>query len=211
MSPATVGWGAQLDVDLRDVEPDNPHAIAPDEGEGPGLAARVHAAIAPRSVSASGLSDEHRAAARHAATAAAILALHRRDRIHYTEGPARWDGIANHRYARRGDFPRYADCSAFVTWCTYQGVRFYDLRDVVNGADWHAGFTGTMLTHGKRVVHDADLQLADAILYGQPGSTGAHTALYVGGGMVISHGSEPGPFFLPIDYRPDRLQARRYI
>ncbi len=29
--------------------------------------------------------------------------------------------------------------------------------------------------------------------------------------MVISHGSEPGPFYLAYDYRPDVLSIRRYI
>jgi cell wall-associated NlpC family hydrolase len=200
-----------LDVDLLDVEPDDPDAIAPDEGESPQLGVRTALTATASRASVSGLSDEHRTAARHAAVAAAVLALRQRDRVHYTQGPARWDGIANHRFARRGDFPRYADCSAFVTWCTYQGVRFYQLRDVVNGADWKAGYTGTMLSHGKAVQHAENYAYADAVLYGRPGTTGAHTALYVGGGMVISHGSEGGPYLLPIDYRPDRLAVHRYI
>ena len=29
--------------------------------------------------------------------------------------------------------------------------------------------------------------------------------------MVISHGSEPGPFYLAYSYRPDVLSIRRYI
>jgi hypothetical protein len=29
--------------------------------------------------------------------------------------------------------------------------------------------------------------------------------------MVISHGSEPGPFYLAYNYRPDVLSIRRYI
>lgn len=161
--------------------------------------------------SVSGLSEAHRTAARNAAVGAAMVALDKRDRVHYTQGPQRWDGIDNHRYARRGDFPRFADCSSFVTWCIYQGVRFYDLRDTVNGANWKAGFTGTILNHGKTVVHRESVRKADLVVYGAAGSTGRHVAICVGGGMVISHGSEGGPYFLPIDYRGDVQRISRHI
>lgn len=210
--PDNSEFGEALDSSLLGFPVDDPETIVPDVGEGPEPAlAILELEAEPLGVSASGLSAEHRAAAKSASVAAARVALEKRDRVHYTQDARRWDGIDNGRFARRGDFPRYADCSAFTTWCTYQGVRFYNLRDVVNGQNWLAGYTGTQLTHGKRVVHVSNLERGDFVLYGRPGSTGAHVALYVGGGLVISHGSEGGPYLLPYDYRSDVMQFRRYI
>jgi hypothetical protein len=162
------------------------------------------------SPSISGLSAAHRAAARARIGDAALLGYHKRDRIHYTQGPDRWDGIAHHRFASRGDFPREADCSAFYLWAFYQGVRYYKLRDVVNDEAWLAGWTGTMAKHGKVVHHDADILLGDAVLYGAFPSF-EHVAIALGPKHVISHGSEGGPYYLPIDYRNDRAQVRRYL
>jgi hypothetical protein len=52
------------------------------------------------------------------------------------------------------------------------------------------------------------------VIYGS-GPPGVHCAVVVdivnGIPMVISHGSEPGPFYLAYDYRSDVLQIRRYI
>lgn len=162
--------------------------------------------------SVSGLSVAHREVAKQRAVDAALLGLHHAPAIHYTQGAQRWEGIAHQLHAAKGQYPHYADCSAFVTWCLWNGLHLlYGCRDVVNGENWTAGFTGTLLTHGKRVAHETHWQKADAALYGQPGTNGEHTALYVGGGMVISHGSEQGPFLLPIRYRPDLLEVRRYV
>jgi hypothetical protein len=51
-------------------------------------------------------------------------------------------------------------------------------------------------------------------IYGS-GPPGVHCAVIVdmvnGTPMVISHGSEPGPFDLAYNYRSDVLQIRRYI
>jgi hypothetical protein len=45
-----------------------------------------------------------------------------------------------------------------------------------------------------------------------PGKHVAVVVKVVGGvPMVISHGSEAGPFYLAYNYRPDVLQIRRYI
>jgi hypothetical protein len=72
-----------------------------------------------------------------------------------------------------------------------------------------------MLNHGKRVVHLSNVIRGDCVLYGRPGSTGAHTAIIVGRlkgtPMVVSHGSEAGPFYLPYNYRSDIMSIRRYI
>jgi hypothetical protein len=66
------------------------------------------------------------------------------------------------------------------------------------------------LDHGISVLGKS-LERCDVVYYGVKGTTGKHEALYVGGGMVISNGSEPGPFKLPIRYRDDLMDIRRYI
>lgn len=140
---------------------------------------------------------------------AATLGLRHAPSIHYTQGTRRWQGINQHLLSKHGDYPKYADCSSFTTWCLWNALKVtYGVRDVVNGANWRAGFTGTMLTHGKRVR--LGLRRGDLVIYGR-GYPGAHVAIYIGGGMVISHGSEAGPLKLPLRYRRDVLQIRRYI
>lgn len=162
--------------------------------------------------SASGLSDRHRIEARTRAVNAAILGLAHAPEIHYTQDARRWQGIADTRYSAHGEFPNYADCSAFVTWCLWNGLWVpFRVRDTVNDQGWRAGYTGTMLEHGKRVVHPENMIRGDAVIYGVPGTTGRHTALYIGGGLVISHGSEGGPYKLRWNYRNDVQEIRRYI
>lgn len=159
--------------------------------------------------SVSGLSDQHRQQAKARAVQAAELALHHAPEVHYTQGGERWSGIDRKLVAAHGQFPKQVDCSAFVTWCLWNGLYVpFGVRDTVNAAHWKWGWTGTMLEHGKEVVHRDNVQLADAALYS---GHGGHTALCVGGGMVISMGSEAGPFLLPIDYRSDLVAIRRYI
>lgn len=134
--------------------------------------------------------------ARDVVTAAAMLGVRNKDQIHYTENaPARWEGIANGLIAAEGQFPHYADCSAFVTWCLWQALRFGP--DAVNGEDWKAGYTGTMMNHGK-VVDPRYAVRGDAVMYGNPVY---HTAIVVGRNngqlMVVSHGEETGPYLIP--------------
>jgi hypothetical protein len=165
--------------------------------------------------SASGLSRDQRIRCRDRAVQAAQLALAHAPQVHYTQGAKRWDGITKRRDARLGQFPTHADCSSFATWCLWNGlVLRFGLGDIVNGAGWRAGYTGTMLGHGKRVRHSANALRGDCVIYGS-GPPGQHVAIIVarqsGVPMVISHGSEPGPFYLRFDYRSDVLEIRRYI
>lgn len=167
--------------------------------------------------SVSGLGPARRIHARDRAVQAATLAYNHKDQVHYTQGGARWSGISNKLDASKGQYPKYADCSAFATWCIWNGLYLpYKARDTVNGAGWRAGYTGTMLSNGKQVHHLYNVQRADCVIYGH-GSPGEHTAIIVGRRksdnkpMVISHGSEAGPFYLPYDYRSDIMQIRRYI
>jgi hypothetical protein len=165
--------------------------------------------------SVSGLSAKHRAEARSRARSAAWLTYKHKEVVHYTQGPRRWEGIDKDFNARMGEFPKYADCSAFATWCIWNGLLIpFGVRDTVNAAAWKAGYTGTMLEHGKRVVHVTNALVADCVIYGPPGSDGEHTAIIVKPGrvpLVISHGSESGPYFLPYNYRSDIMVIRRYI
>lgn len=162
--------------------------------------------------SVSGLSLEHRKQARSRSVQAATLAFKRKDELFYTQKARRWDGIRLKKVASRGQIPRFADCSAFVTWCIWNGLWVpYQVRDTVNGARWLSGYTGTMLQHGKLVRDHSNIQWADAAIYGEPGTSGKHTALCVGGGQVISMGSDAGPYKLDINYRDDLMEVRRYI
>lgn len=135
--------------------------------------------------------------------------------IHYTQDAApRWEGMSKRLNARRGAFPKHADCSSFVTWCLFNGLELgFGVGDVVNGTGWTGGYTGTMRSHGLRVQHAANLLRGDVVHYG-PG-TGAHCTIVVGkqGGvpMVVSHGSEGGPYYVRYDYRDDVAEFRRYI
>lgn len=163
------------------------------------------------STSVSGLSADHRRHARYRTLQAAQLGLRHAEAIHYTQGAKRWSGINNHEVASHGEYAAYYDCSSFATWCLWNGLFVpYGVRDVVNGEGWRAGYTGTMLDHGKRVVHEYNIKIGDLALYGS-GPPGEHVAICIGGGKVISHGSEGGPYLLPLHYRSDLYQIRRYI
>jgi cell wall-associated NlpC family hydrolase len=165
-------------------------------------------------VSVSGLNRDLRVIARHLTTQAAMLGLRHADKIHYTQSAQRWEGIGQHKLAAAGDFPHQADCSSFASWCLWNGLHVpFDVPDVVNGYSWGAGFTGTMAAHGRRVKNPDNALRGDLVLYGSPPNY-SHVAIVVGRRhgrlMVVSHGSEPGPFLLPYDYRPV-AQIRRYI
>lgn len=159
-------------------------------------------------------SAHDRLAARRLAVAAARLGLHHAAALHYSQGVDRWEGIARRLRALHGQWPHHADCSSFVTWCLWTATRAWGLGDFANGLSWHAGYTGTLVHHGVPVTNGHYL-LADVALYGDPFGASGHTALLAGElhgvPMVISNGSEAGPFFLPLHYRPDLLVVRRMI
>jgi hypothetical protein len=161
--------------------------------------------------SVSGLSARHRARARQLVVRGAALLLANPAAVHYTQGAERWEGIARQLLIARGQYPEHGDCSSTATWLLWNALgRAYGVRDVVNGAHWRAGYTGTMLEHGKLVHHEGNVQVGDLAIYGR-GFPGEHVAVCLGGGVVFSHGSEAGPFKLPLHYRPDLMAIRRYI
>lgn len=159
-------------------------------------------------MSVSGLSPKHVKEAVDGVLQAAVLGYRRREQIGYTQGSGRWEGIDRRRNASKGEFPREADCSAFYTWCAWNGLYLRGGHsDIINGEHWDGGYTGTMLEHG---VHVNSPIPGDAIIYGSAWP-GEHTAVYTGGGLVVSHGSQAGPLLLPWRYRDDVLSIRRYI
>lgn len=166
-------------------------------------------------MSISGLKFSQRHIARERAVQAAMLGFHHASELHYTEGSQRWEGIDQKLIAAHGKFPKHADCSSFVTWCLWNGLEVpFKTGDLVNGTDWHSGWTGTMAEHGREVHHVNRAIRGDAVLYGA-NSPYLHTAIIVGHQngtpMVVSNGSENGPYLLPYNYRGDVGQIRRYI
>lgn len=89
---------------------------------------------------------------------------------YYTMGPMRWQGVkAIYGLVRvvHGTIPklRGGDCSSgYARWQLFalQQVLGRVPRDVVNGADWRAGNTGSIYRVCKRVTNP---QIGDAILY----------------------------------------------
>lgn len=161
----------------------------------------------------SGLSDEHAAHARKLIVKAARAMASNKSSVHYTQGTRRWEGIDRKLSISKGQIPLHGDCSSTVTWMLWDAMaRPYGVRDLVNGAAWRAGYTGSQYKRGKAVVHDKNLKIGDLIFYGdQGGGIPQHVCIYVGGGRVFSHGGEAGPFILGLDYRSDRRMSRRYI
>lgn len=95
----------------------------------------------------------------------------------------------------------YEDCSGFALWCMYVVFGYDAARARMGPLD---GWTGSMQQYGYRVSLSSLLP-GDMIFYNN------HVGLYVGHGMVVTHGHESGPFFVSMYYRTDIVEARRYI
>jgi cell wall-associated NlpC family hydrolase len=153
---------------------------------------------------------------------AAMLAVDHRTAIHYTMdrpfevqnqgGRARrWDGINAGRRSKNGQYPAFADCSSFLTWCYWDALGGPAAGpDILNGQSWKAGYTGSLITHGKKVP-ESNIRPGDLLLYGSSVGNTAHVTMFVSPGKVVSHGGEAGPQILGPHYRPDFLQVRRYV
>ncbi len=129
------------------------------------------------------------------------LSYGERDRMHYTQGPLRWYGLDRGIYPP--NVPSYGDCSAWLTWV----LKRAGVRNDPNGYGWRAGFTCTLLQHGRRVVGQP--MPGDASFYG--GGTGKHVAIYVGKGLEIGFGSERGPSLTSTRYRRDHRCYIDYV
>jgi cell wall-associated NlpC family hydrolase len=153
--------------------------------------------------------------ARERAVRAAMLGYQHRDAIHYTQDAVlRWEGIHQGLRAYKGRFPQHADCSSYVTWCLWDALGGPQAGpDIVNAANWKAGFTGTQLGHGHEVAMNR-AQPGDLAFYGPSRSSINHVTIVVAPGRVVSHGQESGPLLLPLDYsRPGGSVklVRRYL
>lgn len=96
--------------------------------------------------------------------------------------------------------PSYADCSSLA-------IRAYQIAGAPSPSRY--GYSGYGSTydeepHGRRVF-DADLVPSDLVFYR------GHVGVYVGNGMVVSHGSSVGPRLHSLNYRSDRTSNRRYF
>lgn len=203
LAPGTSHKQAQVDLAVWwEVGGDqNESRVLGDAKRGKG-AEETNSRLRAFSGSVSGLSVQHCHKATNMALQAAVLWLHHKDEIHYTEGSQRWECIDRGIKAWRGEYAKHGDCSSSLTAWVWSGLDHFHVRDVVNGLRWQAGNTESMLNHGRRV---RSLFPGCAVIYN------GHTALYTGGGLVVSHGSEAGPLLLPWNYRSDIVSLRSYI
>jgi len=159
------------------------------------------------------LSASERTKARRIALASFRLAYEHAPSVHYTMGGERWQGISRRLRYADGRYPTQADCSSMFTWAWWNAltsVAGMNFPDVLNGLSWTAGYTGTLLSHGRR-VDAAERMPGDAVLYGS-GFPGKHVAMVdEDRNYVLSHGSEAGPFRVRWNYRSDVMQVRRYV
>lgn len=129
---------------------------------------------------------------------------------YYTMGAKRWQGVQA-VYGNVTAHPkawaklRTGDCSAGYTRWVLAGLQSHLGRvphDVVNGASWQAGYTGTI----ELVCHRVETpQIADAILYGSHGNTTHVTGVYdVSARTCISHGRDKAEIYA-WDAHPNRL------
>jgi prophage tail gpP-like protein len=130
---------------------------------------------------------------RNAIALCAMWGFYHADEIHYSNGAFRMKD-----FAPPPNVPENTDCSGFVTWC-------YRVAGVLdpNGNNYNGlGFTGSLWDTGQH-ISIVQLRIGDLVFYGDPHSFNSHVTVFIGNGQVISMGSEPGPFVLPIRYRAD--------
>ena len=142
-------------------------------------------------------------AKRSVIVATAMLGYRQRATIHYTQGSLRMEGVRRH--VKPPDVPHYEDCSSFVTWLYWVAA-----APDPNGRGYDGyGYTGTQILNGHQVGL-AQLEPGDLVFYGTR-AVPSHVAVYVGGGKVVSHGSELGPLLVDRRYRSDIHSMRSYL
>jgi len=139
---------------------------------------------------------------RAALVSAAMTLYEQRAHEHYSEASNRWSGITGHVLPPNA--PTYSDCSAAVTWVYW--TEFGAGPDFLNDQNWQGGNTASLSAHGK-VVSCSKMGNGDLAFYGNPIS---HVAINIGGGRVVSHGSDPVGLY-PLNYRSDLNQCRTYL
>jgi Putative peptidoglycan binding domain len=100
--------------------------------------------------------------------------------------------------------PNSMDCSTLTTWA----FKSAGLADP-NGFGYNGfGNTGSQVVHGRRVSSISQAVPGRSLVFYGVGVT--HVALLVDDTHVVSHGSEPGPLYLPWNYRGDIHSIRVY-
>lgn len=163
------------------------------------------------------LNTDQRAEARKIVLQGARKGLAHAPEIHYSQNAVlRWEAITHGLRVVKGQFPHHADCSSYATWLLMNAAthakRDLTIEDFLNGEHFKGGFTGTLKDHGVRIgTHGTADHVLPMDLAHYGGGSGKHVAVCIGDGMVFSHGSEGGPYKLPIHYRGDLAEIRRYI
>lgn len=103
----------------------------------------------------------------------------------------------------------WEDCSSSIT-----GLYWLAGLADPNGLGYNGfGYTGTQSNQGRPSWRAGQslsrLKPGDLIFYGR--WPHKHVTLYLGGGLVYSHGTERGPYLLPALYRTDAVYAHRYF
>ena len=166
--------------------------------------ARRESTVIERVIRAAMLGHQNRAAIRYT-----------QDRPHEVEAqggrPRRWDGIRTGLRAKNGQFPAFADCSSFVTWCYWDALGGPDAGpDIINGQSWAAGYTGSQIEHGQQVPID-QARRGDLAFYERKNGKIGHVTVVVAPGRVVSHGDHDGPELLALNYDGKLRQVRRYV
>lgn len=167
----------------------------------------------------SGLNERDRAVARRLFIKGVEVLMAHPAQLHYSQDMTlRWEGIHDaiipwfNNGRINGRYPKHGDCSSTGTYLLWLALaHHFHLPDTVNGAAWKAGYTGTLIDHGKQVRDWSRLKVGDAIIYGASHSSTEHVAWSIGGRRAFSHGSEAGPFIVDFEYRHDIVGVRRYI
>jgi hypothetical protein len=167
----------------------------------------------------SGLNAKDRATARRLFIKGVEVLMAHPAQLHYSQNMVeRWEGINEeiipwYRTGRlNGKYPKHGDCSSTGTYLMWLALaNHFHLPDNVNGQGWKAGYTGTLIDHGKVVSDWSRLKIGDAIIYGPSRTNTVHVAWSIGGRRAFSHGSEGGPFLVDFQYRPDIVGVRRYV
>ena len=133
----------------------------------------------------------------------ALIDHRRKGLVHYTQSAKRMTIVRKRLIPPFGKNVIYEDCSSAVTGLYYM-AGLHDPNELhFNGT----GYTGTLCLHGKRVRTP---RRGDLVFYG-PARPWNHVAIYYGLDGVWSHGHEGGPVLVPINYRSDRGEIRRYF
>lgn len=157
--------------------------------------------------------------ARHAVSSAMTCYRKRADIFYSQDMSLRWMGI--NRHIKLPDVPKFADCSSFTTWILHNArLHVYGKTgaDVINARIWKSGYTGTQINNGK--LHRFGPKFwkpgRTLVFYGRGSHAVTHVAMYVGKDkvsgkhMVVSHGQDSGPHYVPYNYRDDFVMARAY-